>query len=83
MEIPILTPFQLGQRLKARRKQLKVTQIEAGSKVGLLPKTISTLELTPEKCTISSLLKLLSALDLEIIFLPKNSESEKTKNQDW
>ena len=83
MEIPILTPIQLGQKLKGRRKELELTQQEAGKRVGLLPKTISTLELTPEKCSISSLLKLLSALELEIVLQPKGSETDKTEQPEW
>ncbi len=83
MENCVQTPAQLGQILKARRSILKLTQIKAGKTVGLLPKTISALEITPEGSTILSLFKLLSALDLEIILRPKDFVSENIKNLEW
>jgi len=42
------TPKQLGQVLKGWRKSKRLTQREAADLVGLLPKTISKLELAPE-----------------------------------
>ena len=43
------TPQQLAQVLRGQRKSKGLTQKSAGSQVGLLPKTISSLELTPER----------------------------------
>ena len=83
MENYVQTPIQLGQVLKARRNLLKLTQEKAGRTVGLLPKTISALEITPEGSTIASLFKLLSALDLEIILRPKDFIAENTKKLEW
>ena len=83
MEILIKTVNQLGQAVRARRTQLKLTQKKTGSTVGLLAKTISALELNPERSSISSLLKLLSALDLELVLRPKDSSSEKTDKLEW
>ena len=83
MENYVQTPVQLGKVLKARRNLLKLTQEKAGRTVGLLPKTISALEITPEGSTIASLFKLLSALDLEIILRPKDFIPEDAKNLEW
>lgn len=83
MENYIQTPVQLGKVLKARRNLLKLTQEKAGLTVGLLPKTISALEITPEGSSISSLFKLLSALDLEIILRPKDFIPENIKKLEW
>lgn len=71
MQYPIMTEFQLGLYLKTRRKALGLTQKEAGLRIGLLPKTISALENDPLHCSIESLLRLLSALDLEFLLQGK------------
>jgi len=83
MENYIQTPSQLGQVLRARRNSLGFTQYKTGQTVGLLPKTISALEITPEGSSISSLFKLLSALDLEIILRTKDSLSENLDKMEW
>lgn len=83
MDSLILTPKQLASALKNRRKELNLTQVETASRVGLLPKTISALESTPERCSIESLLKLISVLDLEISFKSKPSQDKDTLKGDW
>ena len=62
MNCTVLTPGQLGHVLKGHRKARKLSQKAAGESVGLLPKTISRLELATETASIESLFKLLSAL---------------------
>lgn len=74
MEYPVKTPDQLGQVLKGRRKAQQLTQQKAAETVGLLPKTVSRLELAPATATVESLFKLLSALRLEIVVRPKPTE---------
>lgn len=74
------TPKQLGQVLKGQRKSQKLTQNEAAQVVGLLPKTISKLELATETATIESLFKLLSALRLELVV---RSKSQKSSSKEW
>jgi len=83
MENYVSTPVQLGQILRDRRSSLRLTQYKAGQTVGLLPKTISALEISPEGSSISSLFKLLSALDLEIILRPKDYISENPEKMEW
>ena len=85
MDYHISTPMQLAHTLRDVRKSQKLSQDAAGKLVGLLPKTISGLENHPEAASIESLLKLLSALDLELIVARKKkntSRSSKT-NEDW
>ena len=74
------TPRQLGQILKGQRKLQQLTQKEAAKQVGLLPKTISKLELSPETATIESLFKLLSALRLELVV---RSKSQESSSKEW
>ncbi len=78
----IKTPRQLSQVLRAHRKKKQLTQRLAGKDVGLLPKTISALELKPEGSSIESLFRLLSALDLELVVTEKGS-SRPTDSTEW
>ncbi len=71
MQHNINNPLLLSTTLRALRKGKGLTQKQAGSPVGLLPKTISALENNPETVSIISLLKLVSALDMELIIQPK------------
>ena len=83
MGYPSVTVQQLAQTLKGWRKTRKMTQIEAGSKVGLLPKTISGLESTPAESTVGSLFKLISALDLEVVIQPKSKTFSRPTAGEW
>ena len=74
------TPKQLGQVLKGQRKSQKLTQKHAAQAVGLLPKTVSKLELATETATIESLFKLLSALQLELVV---RSKSQASPTREW
>jgi HTH-type transcriptional regulator/antitoxin HipB len=71
MEFPVYTPQQLGEAIRVRRKRLGLTQAAAGSVVGLRPKTISALETEPERSSVRTLFRILSALGLEIVLRPK------------
>lgn len=74
------TPRQLGQILRGQRKSQALTQQEAAHLVGLLPKTISKLELDTATSTIESLYKLLSALQLELVV---QSRSQASSGKEW
>ena len=80
MKYLISTPSQLSHALRSVRKTRGLTQDSAGKLVGLLPKTISALENHPGSSTLDSLLKLLSALDLELVIMPKDAAVPTTKN---
>jgi HTH-type transcriptional regulator / antitoxin HipB len=82
MEKPILTFSQLAQGLKALRKEKRLTQAEAASRVGMLAKTLSRLESDPGSASIESLFKLLSALDSELVIRPKN-RGAKPRGGEW
>lgn len=82
MEDVVRTPQQLSQVLRAYRKKKGLSQQHAGKDVGLLPKTVSALELKPEGSSIESLFRLLSALDLELVVRTKGS-SRPSGNVDW
>lgn len=79
----IHTPGQLGKVLKGRRKTRGLTQKEVANLVGLLPKTVSGLESTPERNKVDSLFKLLSALDLELVISPKEKTNQAKSKTAW
>lgn len=83
MDYSVRTPHQLGQVVRGQRKLKRLTQKAVGISVGLLPKTISALESSPERVTVDSLFKLLSALDLEIVLRPKSGADEQMGPSDW
>ena len=83
MDYLIRTPAQLGDALKARRLTKGVTQKETAKLVGLLPKTISALESTPERSSVESFLKLLSALELELVLREKSTKRKTSRTSEW
>lgn len=88
MKYLISTPSQLSRALRNVRKAHGLSQDGAGKLVGLLPKTISALENRPGSATIDSLMKLLSALDLELVIAPKKGTDPENQNtspsaEDW
>ena len=79
-DYPIRTLSQLAAALRDRRKQRKKTQSTVGMDVGVLPKTVSALESKPGPSSISTLFKLLSALDLEMVLRPKENPAVAPRN---
>lgn len=77
MDYTIHTAQQLAQALRGQRIAKGLTQKNVGAPVGLLPKTVSKLEAAPERSSIESLFKLLSALDLELVLRPKSSSTSE------
>lgn len=75
------TPEQLATVLRGQRKASRLTQKQAAALVGLLPKTISALESDPERGSIGSLYKLLSALGLELVLQPKASPPPRSDSE--
>ena len=77
------TPEQLASVLRGQRQALGLTQKQAAALVGLLPKTISALELNPERSSVHSLFKLLSALGLELLLQPKAGPESSAPRPEW
>jgi HTH-type transcriptional regulator / antitoxin HipB len=82
MAVRTLNTQQLAQALRHQRKSLRLTQQEAARQSGLLPKTVSALENNPGSCRLSTLLKLLIALDLNLGLLDKPTAPSKSE-VDW
>ena len=73
------SPTELSLLIKNQRKKLKLSQAEVGELVGLQQKTISAIENMPENVKLSTVFRILSALDLEMKMASKK-ESDKTIN---
>ncbi len=80
MEYNIQTSGQLGKALQSERKIKKLTQNQVAQKAGMLAKTISLLERSPDKSSVNSLFKLLSVLEMELVVRPK---STMQINSEW
>jgi len=68
--------------LQGRRKGLGLSQTELGKQVGLSQKRLSALELAPDRITLDQLLRMLAALELELVIQDK-SASEPASLPEW
>ena len=79
--MPIIhSPADLSLLIKNQRKKLKLSQAEVGELVGFKQKTISAIENTPKSVKLSTVFRVLSALDLEMK-ISTQKEAEKTTTQ--
>ena len=76
--LPITSPELLGKVLRRYRKNLGLTQTEAGGKFNMTQTTVSQLESGRLGVQLSTLFKMMAALKLEIHFEDRN----KTNNDD-
>jgi len=83
MHVPVHTPEQLASVLRGQRQASKLTQKQAAALVGLLPKTISAMESDPERASVGSLFKLLSAIGLELVLQPKTRTKSAASKTEW
>lgn len=70
--IPITSPDSLGKVLRRYRKNLGMSQSEAGSKFNLPQKTVSNIESGLPGVRMASIFKYMSALGLEMHLEPRN-----------
>ncbi len=78
----IRTPAQVGQLLQGQRKRLGLSQTDLGTQVGLSQKRQSALELAPDRITVDQLLRMLAALDLDLVIQDKTT-SEPDMAPEW
>lgn len=62
MQFVITAAPQLGNTLRGLRQSRKMTQADVASASGMLQKTVSKLEIAPDRCSIGSLLRYLAAV---------------------
>lgn len=81
----IYSPQQLANTLLLIRQKNRWTQSELAKKVGIKQATISNFENRPEKATISTMFKLIQALDLALKIEPKDAKNSQSTvdEEDW
>ena len=75
----IRSPAEFSLLIKDQRKKLKLTQAEVGERVGLKQKTISAIENAAENVKLSTVFRILSALELDIKSSLKSETNKKAK----
>ena len=83
MSFVIPTLSQLGPTLRGFRRQRNLTQTEVGRLSGLQQKTVSKLETHPERCTLVSLFKYLSAVEASLSLAPIAPLRHPPSGDDW
>lgn len=79
MSFTATTSTQLGNTLRGLRKALALTQAELAQRSGLQQKTISLLETAPQRCSVESLMRYLSATE---VVLTLNTTEPTTQRKD-
>lgn len=74
METIARTPLQLGNSIRERRRIQGLTQEQLAEKVGVRQRTISDIE-SAGAARVDTLLRTLSALDLELLVRPRSKGS--------
>jgi len=77
-----MRPNELALRIMAQRKKLGLTQAEAADLVGLKQKTISAIENHPERVRVDTLLRVLSAINLDLQLIDKEDKLKSIK-ESW
>lgn len=81
----IYSPQQLANLMLLTRQKNKWTQSELAKKVGIKQATISNFENNPDKSTLSTMFKILQALELSLSIEEKDPavSTEKMDDEDW
>lgn len=83
MEQLIYSAKALGNAIQRQRKAKKLNQTEAGKPFNLEQSTISSIEQGATGTRLETLLRLLAALDLEMIIRPKTIPNKKMMKEGW
>lgn len=81
MEQLILSLNSLGAVIKRQRKAKNLTQTEVGAEINIEQSTLSSVEQGAEGTRLSTLFRILAALDLEMVIRSKNSCQQEDKEQ--
>ena len=79
---PLVTALQLGQLLKAARKQRKLTQAQVAGRLGLSQNRVSHLELHTDELSFKQLLGWCAAVGLEL-HLAERAAQVPTSSSEW
>lgn len=81
----ITTSTALATAIRNQRKSLQLTQAETAERVGIKQSTVSGFEQNPDTSRVETLLRLLSALGLELRVVPRGEETGNDSGwtQEW
>ncbi len=77
------TPSDIAQYFRDQRKLKSITQTSMAKDIVIRQDTISSFENKPNKVRLETLIKLLSALDLELHIIPKNQTENISNTSLW
>lgn len=82
---PIATASQLGVVLHSARKNLKLTQAQLATRLGLSQRRISELEREPGTLSVDQLLSICTQLGLQLVMQPHESahSGNTLQKADW
>lgn len=83
MRAKIYSPVSLGHILRAARKKKGLSQTEAGKSVGIDQPTLSKIERGESNARIDTLLRLLAALDMEMVVSPRQGVFDGDEGDKW
>jgi len=78
-DFTINTPKQLGAVLRGYRISKKLSQQNVGMRAALSQPVVSNIESNSGRIALSRLLKLLAALELELVIRPKSKRKTSTE----
>lgn len=79
---PVKHPQQLAPLLRALRRQAGLSQADLAARLGVSHQAISQLEKQPERITVERLMRVLSALKVDLVLHPRGVAATPTAG-DW
>ncbi len=77
------SPKELALLIKDQRKKLKLSQAAVGKLVGLKQQTVSDFENRPENTAVSTLFRIIAAVNLDIDIIKKQAVQGRQWTEEW
>lgn len=79
----LISPQSLGQAIRDKRKQQRLSQKALGLRVGMGQPTVSKVEGGKPGTELDTVFRLLSALDLDLFLQERHPQAVQTQGDDW
>ena len=79
---PVKHPQQLAPLIRAMRRQAGLSQAALAARLGVSHQAISQLEKQPERVTVERLMRVLSALKIDLVLRPR-TVATTSNTGDW
>ncbi len=79
MDYPLSIPGQLRQQLRSLRKQRGLTQVGLARLLGVVQSRVADIEANPGAVSVEQLMKVLNALNVQIVIRDGGPSSSRTK----